>query len=148
MQPLDTPEVAGKLDAETADNKNTDRDDSNTCRGANNGVNARRRSHSMASAAPSVETVVVKAKRAASSLWMLLHAQVRPRISSKWHFFEFLKTSYQLTDSLISHPGFGFLANQKIVELCFGGREVSTHWLPGSETLTSPSEDVPSRHRL
>lgn len=37
---------------------------------------ARRRSLSVASAKPSVETVVVKAKRAASSLWLLLHAQV------------------------------------------------------------------------
>jgi hypothetical protein len=89
MQPLDTPEVAAKLDVETADN--TARD-SNTCRG-NNGVNARRRSRSMASAPPSVETVVVKAKRAASSLWMLLHAQVRPRVDSKRHFFVFLESS-------------------------------------------------------
>jgi hypothetical protein len=83
MQPLDAPEVAAKLEVETADDTNTGRDDSNTCR--NNGVNARRRSRSMASAPPSVETVVVKAKRAASSLWMLLHAQVRPRIGSKRH---------------------------------------------------------------
>jgi hypothetical protein len=147
MQPLDTPEVAAKLDVETVDNtKNTGRDDSNTCR-ANNGVNARRRSRSMASAPPSVETVVVKAKRAASSLWMLLHAQVRPGISSKRHFFVFLKTSYRLTDSF-SHPGFCFLTNQKIVELCFGGRQVSAHWLSGSETLTSPSQDMPSRYGL
>jgi hypothetical protein len=98
MQPLDTPEVAAKLDVETENNTNTGiRDDSNTCRG-NNGVNARRRSRSVASASPSVETVVVKAKRAASSLWMLLHAQVRPRIGSKRHLFVFLKTSHRLTD--------------------------------------------------
>jgi len=37
----------------------------------------RRRSLSVATGQPSVETVIVKAKRAASSLWMLLHAQVR-----------------------------------------------------------------------
>lgn len=37
----------------------------------------RRRSLSVATGQPSLETVVVKAKRAASSLWMLLHAQVR-----------------------------------------------------------------------
>jgi hypothetical protein len=36
----------------------------------------RRRSLSVATGQPSLETVVVKAKRAASSLWMLLHAQV------------------------------------------------------------------------
>jgi hypothetical protein len=30
----------------------------------------------MAEPQPSVETVIVKAKRAAQSLWMLLHAQV------------------------------------------------------------------------
>lgn len=36
----------------------------------------RRRALSMAEAQPSVETVIVKAKRAAQSLWMLLHAQV------------------------------------------------------------------------
>jgi len=35
----------------------------------------RRRSQSVATAQPSVETVVVKAKRAASTLWTLLHAQ-------------------------------------------------------------------------
>ena len=34
------------------------------------------RSLSVATAKPSVETVVVKAKRAASSLWLLLHSQV------------------------------------------------------------------------
>jgi hypothetical protein len=39
----------------------------------------RGRSLSMATSQPSVETVVVKAKRAASSLWLLLHAQVRAR---------------------------------------------------------------------
>ena len=37
----------------------------------------RRRSLSLAEPKPSVETVIVKAKRAAQSLWMLLHAQVR-----------------------------------------------------------------------
>lgn len=37
----------------------------------------RRRSMSLASGQPTLETVVVKAKRAASSLWILLHAQVR-----------------------------------------------------------------------
>jgi hypothetical protein len=37
----------------------------------------RRRSLSLAEPQPSVETVIVKAKRAAQSLWMLLHAQVR-----------------------------------------------------------------------
>lgn len=37
----------------------------------------RRRSLSVSTAQPSVETVIVKAKRAASHLWMLLHAQVR-----------------------------------------------------------------------
>ena len=37
----------------------------------------RRRSLSMAEPQPNVETVIVKAKRAAQSLWMLLHAQVR-----------------------------------------------------------------------
>jgi hypothetical protein len=37
----------------------------------------RRRAMSMAESQPSVETVIVKAKRAAQSLWMLLHAQVR-----------------------------------------------------------------------
>lgn len=36
----------------------------------------RRRSLSLAEPQPSVETVIVKAKRAAQSLWMLLHAQV------------------------------------------------------------------------
>jgi hypothetical protein len=36
----------------------------------------RPRSLSVASAQPSVETVVTKAKRAASTLWTLLHAQV------------------------------------------------------------------------
>ena len=36
----------------------------------------RGRSMSVASAQPSVETVVSKAKRAASTLWTLLHAQV------------------------------------------------------------------------
>jgi hypothetical protein len=36
----------------------------------------RRRSVSVAEASPSVETVMSKAKRAALSLWMLLHAQV------------------------------------------------------------------------
>jgi hypothetical protein len=91
MQPLDTPEVVAKSYVETADNSNTARDEADTCRGTNNGVNARRRSRSMASAPPSVETVVVKAKRAASSLWMLLHAQVRPRIGSRRHLFVFLK---------------------------------------------------------
>ena len=37
---------------------------------------ARKRAMSVASTHPSVETVVSKAKRAASSLWTLLHAQV------------------------------------------------------------------------
>ena len=36
----------------------------------------RKRSMSVSSAQPSVETVVTKAKRAASTLWTLLHAQV------------------------------------------------------------------------
>ena len=39
----------------------------------------RRRALSLAETQPSVETVVAKAKRAAQSLWMLLHAQVRLR---------------------------------------------------------------------
>jgi hypothetical protein len=79
MKPLDTSEVAATLDNNTSNNTNIARDDSSTVR-VNNGVNSRRRSLSMASAPPSVETVVVKAKRAATSLWMLLHAQVRARI--------------------------------------------------------------------
>jgi len=37
---------------------------------------SRKRSQSVATGQPSVETVMVKAKRAATSLWMLLHAQV------------------------------------------------------------------------
>lgn len=41
-----------------------------------NSTSPRRRSVSVASAQPSVETVVSKAKRAASNLWTLLHAQV------------------------------------------------------------------------
>jgi hypothetical protein len=41
------------------------------------GVATRRRSLSLATDQPSVETVVVKAKRAATTLWTLLHAQVR-----------------------------------------------------------------------
>lgn len=36
----------------------------------------RRRALSMTESQPNVETVIVKAKRAAQSLWMLLHAQV------------------------------------------------------------------------
>ena len=36
----------------------------------------RRRSVSVATSVPDVETVVVKAKRAARTLWILLHAQV------------------------------------------------------------------------
>lgn len=43
---------------------------------AHSGPTARARSLSVATAQPSVETVVVKAKRAASSLWLLLHSQV------------------------------------------------------------------------
>lgn len=39
----------------------------------------RRRALSLAETQPTVETVVAKAKRAAQSLWMLLHAQVRIR---------------------------------------------------------------------
>jgi hypothetical protein len=39
----------------------------------------RGRSLSVAAAPPSVETVVMKAKRAASSLWLILHAKVRGR---------------------------------------------------------------------
>jgi len=42
-------------------------------------ISARRRSLSVDTAQPSVETVVVKAKRAASTLWTLLHAQVRDK---------------------------------------------------------------------
>ena len=42
----------------------------------------RRRALSLAETQPSVETVIVKAKRAAQSLWMLLHAQVRQMTSS------------------------------------------------------------------
>lgn len=42
-------------------------------------VTGRRRSVSVADSSPSVETVMSKAKRAAVSLWMLLHAQVRRR---------------------------------------------------------------------
>lgn len=37
---------------------------------------ARRRAMSVASTHPAVETIVTRAKRAASSLWTLLHAQV------------------------------------------------------------------------
>ena len=44
----------------------------------------RRRSLSMAEPQPSVETVIVKAKRAAQSLWMLLHAQVRDFSTFAW----------------------------------------------------------------
>lgn len=51
------------------------------------GTTGRRRALSVASAQPSVETVIVKAKRAASSLWMLLHAQVRTRDSRGSSFF-------------------------------------------------------------
>ena len=40
------------------------------------GACGRMRSQSVASTQPSVETVVVKAKRAASTLWTLLHARV------------------------------------------------------------------------
>jgi hypothetical protein len=93
MKPLDTSEVAATLENRNTDNTNVAKDESNTFRG-NNGVNSRRRSLSMASAPPSVETVVVKAKRAATSLWMLLHAQVRARVGSRRDLFSFSKTSH------------------------------------------------------
>lgn len=57
-----------------------------------NGV--RRRALSMAETQPTVETVVVKAKRAAQSLWMLLHAQV----CQCSHFVGI--TSFRLTNKL------------------------------------------------
>ena len=40
-------------------------------------VQTRRRALSLAESHTSVDTVIDKAKRAAQSLWMLLHAQVR-----------------------------------------------------------------------
>ena len=48
----------------------------------NNTSVSRRRAVSVASAQPSVETVIVKAKRAAETLWLLLHAQVRKEKSA------------------------------------------------------------------
>lgn len=64
------------LEIKTRDDSNTERGNATNGNGSG-GVNARRRSRSVASAPPSVETVVVKAKRAAASIWMMLHAQVR-----------------------------------------------------------------------
>jgi hypothetical protein len=55
------------------DEVNNDKELTNPSTTTNGG---RRRALSMAETQPSVETVVVKAKRAAQSLWMLLHAQV------------------------------------------------------------------------
>jgi hypothetical protein len=43
---------------------------------ATHAVSGRRRSMSVATGTASVETVVAKAKRAASTLWTLLHSQV------------------------------------------------------------------------
>lgn len=57
----------------------------------------RKRALSLAETQPSVETVIVKAKRAAQSLWMLLHAQVSHDspvdvvVLIRPHFFELVR---------------------------------------------------------
>lgn len=61
-------------DSDDGNNDKTNPSTTTTTTTTTNGV--RRRALSMAETQPSVETVVVKAKRAAQSLWMLLHAQV------------------------------------------------------------------------
>jgi hypothetical protein len=55
---------------------NNDKRNPSTTTATTTTTGVRRRALSMAETQPSVETVVVKAKRAAQSLWMLLHAQV------------------------------------------------------------------------
>lgn len=88
----------------------------------------RRRSYSVASTQPSVETVVVKAKRAAHSLWTLLHAQVR------WFFSEKeMKVCSILTKFFDLHE------NDRSSEL-YLYRQVSTFRL-------SRGEDAPLAHQ-
>jgi len=78
MDPLESSKSAMDIDTghfETASN-NCDVADENAKSGAVPST-GRGRSYSVSTVQPSVETVVSKAKRAASTLWILLHAQVR-----------------------------------------------------------------------
>lgn len=72
-------------DSDEVNNDKEIADPSTTTTTTTNGV--RRRALSMAETQPSVETVVVKAKRAAQSLWMLLHAQVSRKFSLRRIYF-------------------------------------------------------------
>jgi len=61
---------------EPSENNNSSHDDRLSASLGSKGNAFRKRALSLAETQPSVETVIVKAKRAAQSLWMLLHAQV------------------------------------------------------------------------
>lgn len=76
MSPLPPGTGMGSELGRDASDELGDKNDAVIASRANASVNSRRRALSVASTQPSVETVVAKAKRAASSLWLLLHAQV------------------------------------------------------------------------
>jgi hypothetical protein len=102
-----------------------------------NGVTGRRRALSIAEAKPSVETVVAKAKRAAQSLWMLLHAQVRNLSAMKEKIVIYasnVHTAMNEFSNRTSHTIF-------IAELCFGSK-MSASWLPRGKIVASSHQDL------
>ena len=101
----------------------------------------RRRSLSLAEPQPSVETVIVKAKRAAQSLWMLLHAQVRHVGRSANDLSE---TFYQISHSYIILRTFFFYARLpflSMIELHIG-TTMSTYWMSRSKTFAFTSQNL------
>lgn len=92
----------------------------------------RRRAQSVASVS-TVETVIVKAKRAASSLWMLLHSQVRS-MSSNIEVPQ-LKPTYNSLAITFSRT-----------ELCHG--DMFPWWLSGSQASTSAHQDLRRGNRV
>ena len=101
----------------------------------------RRRSLSLAEPQPSVETVIVKAKRAAQSLWMLLHAQVRHVGRSANDLSE---NFYQISHSYIILRTFFFYARLlflSMIELHIG-TTMSTYWMSRSKTFAFTSQNL------
>ena len=101
----------------------------------------RRRSLSLAEPQPSVETVIVKAKRAAQSLWMLLHAQVRHVGRSSNDLSETLSPishSYIILRTFFFYARLPFLS---MIELHIG-TTMSTYWMSRSKTFAFTSQNL------
>jgi transcription elongation factor len=87
IDPATTPAEYAAVNAASTSNYSTSSSASaDAARTDSQNGGGRRRAMSVATGTPNVETVVVKAKRAASTIWTLLHAQVGFLAGNRFRF--------------------------------------------------------------